>query len=170
MNYYKKLLIILTAAFALFPAYSLAVCPVCTITVSAGIGLCRWLGVDDTISGTWIGGLIISSVIWFLNWLNKKQIRFKFRKILVSTFFYIIVVLPLYITEIIGHPHNKIWGFDKLLVGMFVGSITFLFSVLLHSFLKEKNQNEAFFPFQKVLIPILFLAITSIIFYYLTKC
>jgi hypothetical protein len=34
------------------------VCPVCTIAVAGGVGLCRYLGIDDLISGSWIGALL----------------------------------------------------------------------------------------------------------------
>jgi hypothetical protein len=34
-----------------------AICPLCTIAVGAGVGLSRWIGVDDAVTGLWIGGL-----------------------------------------------------------------------------------------------------------------
>lgn len=149
----------------LLPLVSRAVCPVCTIAVGVGIGLCRWLGIDDLISGAWIGALIVSLIIWTLDWLNKKGIRFLFRKIIISIFFYFIVIFPLYWRGIMGHPLNKFLGMDKLLFGIVSGSLIFILSVFFHSFLKKKNQGKSFFPFQKVVIPILFLFILSVIFW-----
>ncbi len=147
-----------------------AVCPVCVIGVSAGVGLCRWLKIDDLVSGVWIGGLIVSIIIWFLNWLEKKNIHFKFRNSSVSVVFYLFLIIPLYFSEIIGHPLNRIWGIDKLLLGIVTGSLVFLISVWLHNFLKNKNQGKSYFPFQKVVLPISFLIITSLIFYFINKC
>jgi len=149
---------------------SLAVCPVCTIAIAGGIGLSRWLGVDDSVSGVWVGGLIISSIIWFLYWLDKKQIHFKFRRLIVAALFYLIVVLPLYWTGIIGHPYNKFCGMDKLLFGIISGSVAFLIGNWLSNLLKKKNQGKSFFRFQKVVFPILFLIILSAIFFFLVKC
>ena len=140
-------------------------CPVCTIAVGAGVGLCRYLGIDDLISGTWIGGSIVSLIFWTIDWLNKKQIHFLFRKISVSVFFYFIVITPLYWLDILGHPFNKFWGIDKLLFGIIAGSFAFILSVLFHNFLKKKNQGKSFFPFQKVVLPISFLIILSLIFW-----
>jgi len=140
-------------------------CPVCTIAVGAGVGLCRYLGIDDLISGTWIGGLIVSLIFWTIDWLNKREIHFLFRKILVSVFFYFIVITPLYWLGIMGHPENKFWGIDKLLFGIISGSLAFILSVLFHNFLIKKNQGKVFFYFQKVVIPISFLVILSLIFY-----
>jgi hypothetical protein len=164
----KKSLIylILLISFSLsFAAKIQAVCPICTIAVGAGVGLCRYLGINDAISGTWIGGLIISLIAWTIDWLNKKNIRFLFRKILVAIFYYAIIIIPLYSWNIMGHPQNKLFGIDKLLVGIIAGSIVFILSILFNDFLKRKNQGKAYFPFQKVVIPFLFLFITSLIFW-----
>jgi glucan phosphoethanolaminetransferase (alkaline phosphatase superfamily) len=148
---------------------ALAVCPVCTIAVCVGVGLSRWLGIDDLISGVWIGGLTVSIIFWALDWLNKKQIRFKLRWIVVSFIFYMLVVLPLFFTGIMGHPLNKFLGIDKLLFGIAAGSLAFLLSVFAHKFLKKKNQGKSYFSYQKVILPVLFLIIISLIFY-LTIC
>lgn len=167
----KKLLTISGVIAGLFTAQlTLAVCPVCTIAIAGGVGLSRWLGIDDAVSGIWIGGLIISSAIWFLNWLDKKQIKFKFRWLVVVALFYLVVILPLYWAGIMGHPYNKFCGMDKLLLGIIGGSLVFLIGNWFSDFLKKKNQGKAFFPFQKVVVPISFLIILSMIFYYLVKC
>ena len=147
-----------------------AVCPVCVVAIGSGVGLCRWLGIDDTISGLWIGGLIVSMTLWFLNWLNKKNIHFKFRNILVWVSFYLLMIWPLYSFDIMGHPLNKIWGIDKILFGIIAGSIVFLFSVFLNGHLKQKNGGKVYFPYQRVVIPVVLLTIFSLIFYIVIKC
>lgn len=48
-------------------------CPVCTIGVVVGVGLSKYLGVDDLISGVWIGALLIYLTLWTSLWLNKKS-------------------------------------------------------------------------------------------------
>jgi len=142
-------------------------CPICTIAVGAGVGLCRYLGINDLISGTWIGGLLMSLTIWTINWLNTKKIKFLFRKILVFIFWYGILIYPLFWLEIIGHPENKFLGIDKLIFGIMSGSVVFLISILFHKFLVKKNREKSYFPFQKVIIPISFLFILSLIFYFI---
>jgi len=145
-----------------------AVCPLCTIMAAGGLGLSRWLGIDDTISGTWIGGLIVSLILWLLDYLDKKKIEFKFKKTLVWLSFYILTIVPLYFAGILGEPGNTIWGIDKLLTGIFLGSLVFYLGFRVHLFLKKKNQGKSFFPFQKVVIPILFLISLSFVFYLIT--
>ncbi|MDD5145787.1 MAG: hypothetical protein PHF44_03010 [Candidatus Pacebacteria bacterium] len=141
-------------------------CPVCGLAVGIGVGLCRWLGISDLISGTWIGALIVVLALWTIDWLDKKNIRFLFRKISVFALYYAIIIVPLYWMKIIGGPANKFLGFDKLVFGIFIGSIAFAIGVALNNFLKKKNQGKSYFPFQKVVLPISFLLIASLIFYF----
>jgi hypothetical protein len=143
----------------------MAVCPVCTIAVAGGVGLCRYLGIDDLISGAWIGALLFSLFLWTIEWLDKRKIKFLFRKPLVFVFWYWLTIFPLMKIGIIGHPQNKFWGIDKLIFGIFSGTIVFLFSILFENYLRKKNQGKAYFKFQKVIIPILFLTILSLIFW-----
>jgi len=145
-----------------------AVCPVCTIAVAGGVGLSRWLGIDDTIISFWIGGLTVSLIIWTLNWFDKKNIKFFSKNIIIVVMYYGLIVAPLFYTGIMGHPLNKMWGIDKLLIGIILGSIGFLGGVKIYDYLKKKNNNRAHFPFQKVVMPILPLVILSIIFYFIT--
>jgi len=152
--------------FFAFPAQ--AVCPVCTVAVGACIGLAQYLGIDDSITGVWIGGLIISMIVWTINWMSRKKIHFLGRKILVSTGYVALVVGPLFWKDVIGHPFNKLFGIDKLLLGIITGGIFFILAIRLNDFLKERNGNKVFFPFQRVVVPILILGIISGIFYFLT--
>jgi len=75
----KKISIYLLSVFAisfLFTQKALAVCPICTLAVGAGVGLSRWLGIDDTISGLWVGGLIVSLIYWTIDWLGEEKYSF----------------------------------------------------------------------------------------------
>ena len=158
---------ILALSFIALPAQ--AVCPVCTVAVGAGLGLSRWLGIDDTITGIWIGGLTVSLIGWTINWLNKKNIVFYGRKIAITLGYYALIIGPLYYQEIIGHELNKLWGVDKLILGVITGSLGFLSFALWYEKLKQKNNGHAYFPLQKVAMPVGILAILSLIFYFLTK-
>lgn len=156
-------LVILTAGSAH------AVCPVCTVGVVAGVGLSRWLKIDDSITGLWIGGLTVSLIIWTINWLEKRKIRYIFRKLSVIALYYGLIVVPLFFTDIIGHELNRLWGIDKLLLGIILGSVLFLAGNVYYEYLKKNNGDRAYFPFQKVVMPIAPLVILSIIFYFITK-
>ena len=156
--------------FGLLTAVSVrAVCQLCTMGAIAGVGFFRWLGIDDLITGVWVGGLLLSSLLWFWYWLVKKKPAVKKVRWLIVFGWYAVSVLPLYFIGIIGHPYNKIWGIDKLLFGIMAGTIIFALAVRLNDYLKKKNQGKVYFPYQKVILPIGFLAVASVILYFLSK-
>jgi len=160
---------LLSMAGVLFAFPAKAVCPVCTIAVCAGVGLSRWLKIDDAITGVWLGGLIVSMIIWTLSWFNKKKIRFRGRRLLVIAGFYALVLVPLFYKDMLGQPLNKIWGMDKLGIGIILGTLGFCLGVALHNYLKKKNQGRSYFIYQKVVLPIAPLIILTLVFYILTK-
>ena len=143
-----------------------AVCPVCTIAVGAGLGLAEYFGIDDSISGLWIGALIVSMSLWTISWLNRKEIIFKGRKILIFIAYYLIVVAPLFWKGIIGHPFNKLCGMDKLLFGIILGSALFATGAILHIYIRKRNENKSYFKGQKIAFAIIPLIIASIILFF----
>ncbi|MFA6423338.1 MAG: hypothetical protein WCW17_02695 [Patescibacteria group bacterium] len=151
------------------PAKALAFCPVCSVTLVAGLGISEYYHIDDTVSGLWIGALTMSMVIWTVNWLDKKSIKFMFRKIFVLLFYYLSILIPLYLYHFIGKGFNKIWGMDKLTLSITIGSIIIIISYYFHNYLRAKNNNKVYFPFQKTIIPVSLIIIASLIFYYVTK-
>ena len=70
----KETLISFLIILLFLPFCAWAACPVCSVAVAGGVGFSRWLGIDDTISGIWLRGLIVSLSFWFLSWLDKKNI------------------------------------------------------------------------------------------------
>jgi hypothetical protein len=155
--------------FTLLAQQASAVCPVCTVAVVAGVGLSRWLGIDDTVTGIWIGGLTVSLIAWTLNWFSKKHYDFFGKRTSTIVGYFFLIIMPLYWMDIIGHPLNKLWGVDKLLLGIIFGSFIFWGGERFCCWLKKRNEGKAHFPFQKVAIPIIFLIIASLIFYFITK-
>jgi NAD/NADP transhydrogenase beta subunit len=64
-----------------------------------------------------------------------------------------------------GHALNKIWGIDKILLGIIVGSVIFFSGAISYGWLKRKNSDKAYFPFQKIIMPVLSLIILSMVFW-----
>ncbi|MCX6716898.1 MAG: hypothetical protein NTV72_03165 [Candidatus Taylorbacteria bacterium] len=156
-------------AVALFPLATKAVCPVCTLAVGAGLWFSRELGIDDTISGLWIGAIIISVSMWTINWLIKKNINFKWRSAVTYIGYIVIVIVPLYFMKDVWHPLNTILGINKLIVGMVLGGAGFYGTEKLYDRMKANNSGHAYFPFQKVVMPVVLLLILSAVFYFITK-
>jgi hypothetical protein len=165
MNKLNKFLFF--SGFAIFSAsiakIASAVCPVCVVAVGAGLGLSRFFGVDDTVSSMWIGALLAALSIWTIIWLVKKGWGFKYQKIVIPGAYYLFTLLPLWYYDIMGHPLNTIFGIDKILFGSIFGTAVFLASVWLHNYLKQKNNGKSYFPYQKVVLPVVILLIFSII-------
>jgi hypothetical protein len=144
-----------------------AICPVCTVAVGAGLGLSRYLGIDDTITGTWIGGLIVSSIFWIVGWLEKRGKKSEWIWIITSLLTYASVMIPLYLVDMIGHPFNKLCGIDKIILSVIVGSIFFFSGAKFHFFIKKRNNDQVLVPFQKVIVPTGFLWLASVMFYFI---
>jgi hypothetical protein len=143
-----------------------AVCPVCTVAVGAGLGLSRWLGISDLISATWVGALLASASLWTVNWAAKKGVRFKgFREIVVASF-YVLTIISLKISNVIGVPGNTFVGADKIILGIVIGTAIFIGTEIGYEAARKKR-GKALFPFQKVVAPFIALAAVSIIFYLL---
>lgn len=169
----KKIYLFLAGLSLLSPlAAAQAVCPVCVVAVGAGLGLSEYLGIDDAVAGAWIGGLLVAMTIWTINWFNKKNWTFgnkDLRDILTTILYYALTIWPLMTQGFIGGVGNTLWGVDKLALGIVIGSLAFLGATLWYNNLKKKNNNHAWFPFQKVVWPLGALLITSLLFYFLTR-
>jgi len=168
----KTLTIALSTVAALSALPAQAVCPVCIVAVGAGLGLSRYLGIDDTITGLWIGGLTVAMIIWTINWAKPKIKKTKFIiwwNLLIITAYYAMIAWPLASQNFIGHPLNTIWGVDKIILGISLGSVLFLATSEFYLWLKKNNNGHAYFPFQKVVMPFGILAISSLFFYLLTR-
>ena len=155
----------------LAPTKASAVCPVCTIAVGAGLGLSRFLGIDDSVSGVWAGGLTLSSSFWFSDWLAgkfKSKFKFKYKTLAVAALMYALVFIPLWFAEIIGHPFNTIWGIDKFIFGAAVGSAVFLKAVWLDRKVRQ-IKGKQLFNYQKVVFPIIGLLIASLVLFAATS-
>lgn len=170
----KKLITFITSFFVflfvpLSPVY--AQCPVCTVAVIAGLGLSRWLGIDDTVSGVWIAGIILASSFWLANWLEKKfklRSKFKYLSWAVIIPMYLLVFIPLKVMGITGHPFNTLLGIDKLILGALVGSIVYPFGIWADKKVR-KIKGKQLFNFQKVVFPVALLLISSLVLWIITK-
>jgi hypothetical protein len=151
-------------AASLMSGRAAAICPVCTIAVGAGLGISRLLGISDLISATWVGALLASSSLWTINWA--KKFKFKGLREIIFIFFYATTIISLELSGIIGMPGNTIFGADKIIAGIAVGTAIFIGSEIYYEKTRQKR-GKALFPFEKVVIPFVSLAVASFIFYLL---
>lgn len=144
-------------------------CPVCTVTVVAGLGLSRLLGIDDVIISVWIGGFILSFSFITYDWIAKrwKWFRHDYYLILTIVLMYLLVLVPLKLDGSIGMPLNRLWGIDKIILGTTAGSLMFLLGAWADKKVR-KIKGKQLFKFQKVIFPVLALILTSAVGFILT--
>jgi hypothetical protein len=145
-------------------------CPVCTVTVIAGLGLSRLLGIDDTVISIWIGAFILSFSFITIDWIEKRWPKLGIKRFTIPTvvLMYFLVLVPLKLNNSIGLPLNRLWGIDKIILGTIIGSLLFIFGAWADKKIR-KIKGKQLFQFQKVVFPVILLVISSFVFYFLTK-
>lgn len=137
-----------------------AQCPVCIITVGGGLIIAEKLGIDPLLISIWISGLNTAIAYWMSGKFKNKKLDKPF---LWSIVFYILTFIYLQMTKQISGI-DKFLGIDKTLFGLTLGLIVFNFANILNLYLKNKNNNKVYFPYQKVVIPVSLLLLITLIF------
>ena len=140
-------------------------CPVCTVVIVSGLSISRILGVSDCVIGVWLGALLLAisnGIIFYLK--NKKNINNFYLNILIYILNYL-MILPLYLGK---NPQlilniKKILFIDEFIFSVIIGSLVLFFSSKLYYYMKNKN-GKPHFPFEKVVLPIVNILLTSILF------
>jgi len=149
--------------FAVVSAW--AVCPVCTVAVGAGLEGARLLGVDDVITGIWAGGLTLSLFFWTAGWLKKRGVTNPLWQIVVPFVVYYALLGALYFMPgVLTFGANTLWGMDRFLLGVVVGTVAFWMGARWYVKIKRDNGGHARFAFQKVVVPLSFLMIATAVF------
>jgi hypothetical protein len=144
-------------------------CPVCTVTVIAGLGVSRLLGIDDLITSLWIGGFILSFSFITINWIDKKWPKIQYSRFQIPTIvlIYLLVLIPLKWNGSIGILQNELWGIDKILLGTAIGSVIFLIGIWADKKVR-KIKGKQLFIYQKVVFPVIGLILASVVGFFLT--
>ena len=164
-------ILMVSVASILVSAKTLAICPVCTVAVGVGIKYTHWLGVDDTITGLWVGAFAVSISWWTISWLKTKKIKFigKYILALVPVIYFVAIYFTLVAQNLLNISGNILWGIDKLILGSIVGALVFFWTAVLYLTMKKKNNNKPHFPYEKIAMNIGALVVLSGIFYFITK-
>ena len=156
----------------LFADAAEAVCPVCTIAIGAGLEGMRVLGVKDVLTGIWAGGLTVSLIGWTANYMHKHNVKNPIWYLL-NAVVYVALLAGVYFVPadnpIVKWWDNCMWGMDQFLLGVLVGSITFVLMELWYMRIKKRNGGHALFPFQKVVMPFLGLLLMTGVFWAIIK-
>jgi len=146
------------------PAY--AQCPVCVVTVGSGLFLAKKLGIDDLLVSIWLSGLNTAIAFWMVSKIKKQVLNNGY---LWTMVFFILTLAYVILTKQVGHAGNTFLGIDKIIFGLTTGLIVSVLAILTDKLLRSKNSGKVFFPYQKVVIPIILLVISTLVFSLLLK-
>ncbi len=159
---------ICTAGLCMLPAAAVAnpACPICTIAIDAGVGVAQKMGVPVAIVGLWAGALLTLLGYWLIKFFDKRGWKFWGRNALLIGLSVAMIVFA-YVGDIDYSP-QWFMGFiyiDPILFGTLVGMILFILVEKLYERMKAKNGGHAHFPFERVVLPVVALALASWVMY-----
>ncbi len=153
----------------LFPlnAFANPACVVCTVAIGASLEIARKLGISDNVVGLWSGALLAIIGYWTILWFDKKNWHFRGRNLLLITLSVAMIGFA-YMGQLNYNPQVFLFLYiDPFLLSAVIGALIYIYSQKFYQWMKQKNNGHAHFPFEKVVLPLIFLfAISSIINYY----
>jgi hypothetical protein len=167
----SKLLILI---FTLITLYSISVgetlahCPLCVVGAGTGLTLSRALGVDDTVTGVWLAGFLGATTFWSESILRSKGFSPPFLRPLYYLFIFGTTIWSFYLFDLIVTHSGKVFGVDKLILGMIIGGMTFYTIDSVNS-LYIKFRKHVLFPYQRLVISLSGITMLSGIFYYVVN-
>ena len=146
-------------------AFANPACAVCTVAVGASLEIARRYGVDDAVVGVWAGAMLALLGYWLILWFEKKGWNFAGRNLLlmalsIGSIGFMYTNMP-YRPKVIG-----VFYMDPLLFSTLVGALTFIYVSKFYQWMKARNGGHAHFPFEKVVLPVVALALLSVYFNY----
>jgi hypothetical protein len=133
--------------------------PLCPITIAGGLWLSRILGIDDLTLGLWIGALILSVAVQINKYLIKKGKNFPLSFWVILIVLTLLSFLPIYSKL---DWVNVFCGLPRVISGSILGMVVLALSDWLNNwFLKKYHEGKVYFPYQRVIVPIIFLILSS---------
>ncbi len=165
-------LLLVPSAYALLPSTASAHCPLCVAGAAGGLTLTRLLGIDDSVSGVWMGALIGAMSFWSEKIIYKriKILPLSILRQIIYVAFFTLTIASFYQFKLIIRM-DKIFGLDKLTFGIVAGGVMFYLVDLVDDYVIKKN-SKVFFPYQRLIVSlgsilILSLGIYILINYYI---
>ena len=154
----KKLLFGLIGASGISNAFANPACAVCTVAIGATLTISRRLGVCDNAVAVWLGAFLVILGYWAMKWFDKKNWHFLGRDVILMLLSFSMIA-GLYVSQLTYTPCY--WIIDAFLFWAIVGGAVYIFSQKLYEFMKRRNNNHAHFPFEKVVLALVLLMLTS---------
>lgn len=151
----------------MFISSAYAQCPVCVVTVGGGLLIAKKLGIDNLLTALWISGLNTAISFWFVTFVKKP-------KMLKNPLLWTILMFGGTVAYLSGTKQmlqggGTFMGIDKVLVGLFVGMAVWLLGIAIDRLIRRYNNGKVLFYYQKVIVPLALLTLTSLFFSILIK-
>lgn len=155
---------VLGGALAMLPTAAVAnpACPICTIAIGAGVGVAESLGVPSVVVGIWAGALLTLLGYWMIKFFDKRGWKFWGRDVLLIGVSVAMIGFA-YVGDLQYTP-QEIWSviyLDPILFGALLGMVVLIVVEKLYEWMKRKNGGHAHFPFERVVLPVVALALVS---------
>lgn len=153
------------ASLLFFAQKTTAHCPLCVAATGSFVATSRIMGIDDAITGTFVGAFIISTALWTDRMLSKRKIRLPLQPYALSLLFIALTFAGFFIFGFVSGGFATIMGIDRFIFGILAGSMIILFSYEAHNLLRKSNNGKNHLPFQGIVLPMLVLVLFDVLMY-----
>ena len=149
---------------------ALAHCPLCTAATGTLVATSRIAGLDDVITGTFLGAFAVSTAFWTARVVSsklKQESRFSMvvHPYILTVMSLVLTVLGLQLSGVLNAFSPQIFGVDKLLFGTALGTAVSAASFELHTMIRAFNGGRNRIPFQGAVLPLSILAAVDTLLY-----
>lgn len=148
-----------------------AQCPVCIVTVGGGMLIAKQLGIDDFLVSVWISALNTAISFWLATGMKSKALRPKFlhNPWIFSILMFLLTLFYFQFTGQLGGSTNRLLGLNKIIFGQTVGLLAMFVGNFIYGFTKYRNDNQALFPYSKVVFPVGLVLLITLFFKFAYK-
>ena len=142
-------------------------CPLCVAGAGVGLTLSRWIGVDDSITGLWIGAFLGAMSFWIYSSLVRKikKTHLVWLKPLIYVLVFASSIWSFYRFNLVLRM-GRMFGLDKLTFGIIGGGIAFYLVDEINNLI-IRLKGKSFFPYQRLIVGLGSILLLSLIDYYL---
>lgn len=155
--------LMLALRLVLAPAV-LAHCPLCVAGAGVGLSLSRLLGIDDSITGVWVGAFLGAIGLWLANSIKKTYVPLQ--RLIIYLLIFLTTVVSFYRFGLINEHNGLILNLPKLTFGIIIGGVLFYVVDIVNSYIKKRN-GKALFPYQSIIFSLGLMFIASLALYIL---
>ncbi len=147
----KKLFFVFVS-FLFLSSAAFAHCPLCVGATGMAVATARFYGINDMITGLFVGVFMLSTALWVHIALKKRNkgknyVPLQAPAIIISSI--LMMLVTFYFT---GNWAGTMFGMSTIVVGTLIGSFVSSVTFLLHDLFRAMNNNRNYVPFQPILL------------------